>query len=237
MYNLYLFFSKIPIGLYNYFEVPYFEFISINYESDIKSLITILNPTKIIKYYPFFQFTNEVCELYGNNSQLIVKIYNYDGYSIPIIKVETMYFTQNSAIKGDDLKSIHIDNGIIQVGTFLYTLKYFIINQVNMLIHDAPNIHDDMVQHEIYITHISKMREYYLKEHSIFDTNIFQEFITDCIGDSESPHIKKLTNISDNKINGKRYVYRYDPSDTQTGKPKFRFPNKSGNIIIPTSII
>jgi hypothetical protein len=95
--------STIAIGFYayNYFamiadkkpvNIPFYEFISVNYKEDVKELITLLENEFVGKitfkeFYPFFQFTDYNIEIYLND-EIICHIYDHNKVCINLLEIQ-----------------------------------------------------------------------------------------------------------------------------------------------------
>ena len=215
---------------YSLINVPYYEFISEEYVSDANALIDLLKNTykehnsefKIIEHYPFFQF-------YGYN----VKIYFGDTlicWAFDINK-KCLPYQDLSAILVQNDSSEQAKNDTIRVGSFpliimmnLILTIYYRTNKDNVM----TNVHQTLT------SHFYSMRNFYLKDNKItfMDKSVFQELTVQCLGPKINPKREYWEEIDrKKKLKSGPYVYRYDPSISNTTTTTFKFANSSGNPI------
>lgn len=213
---------------YDHIQIPFYEFISINYRDDALNLINYLKDNMpkekdnitFDEYYPFFQFTDYSVDIYINND-IICRIYSNNKKCIPYQDVQALNFDQSKAIK---------IKGNIRLASYGTVLLYFLIDVMK------NRVQNDKQMEKFYyqiISHCIQTRNKYFKKYgkTFLDKSIFQEFVLTCIGDSISPEKERMFLIEKRKKNKEPLVYRYDPKD-EKDPPVFKgFKNTSGNKI------
>ena len=218
-------------GYINYLYTKYYEIISTNYNSDTRDLILALqdkfsiNKNKITytENYPFFQYIGYNVDIYYDNN-LICQIYHYNKRCTPYIDVPALYFN-NSSFEEDNKSTIRI-------GSLATQMMYNLINIMR-----ARTINDTGKKdlHYTIISHIIDMKNYFLNrtKKTIFDKSLFQEFILNCVGETNTATMEKALRI-DKKIKlGKKYTWSYNPSNRKdkNNEVRYIFKNSSGNQI------
>lgn len=214
-------------------QVPYFEFISIDYRmdcfklmDDIKS-IPFITTSKIThsEFYPFFQFTDHSMELYYDGN-LVAKIYNHNKKCVPYKDVSAIDFTLNN-------NNITIDkNNFIRLATFPTVLLYCIISIMKARL---QNNNDEKNLNYVMISHLIEMRKFYFSrtKKNILDSTIFKEFNTKCIGTTIPPDRQRKLLIESRKKKNKRWTFSYEPNEgVKKPESNWKFANTSGNKII-----
>jgi hypothetical protein len=234
----------IVLGFYNYnyfvminnrkdhttTNVPYYEFISVNYR---ETCLTLLD--KLRKIYgarithtemnPFFQFTGFSTEIYLDDD-FITRIYCNNDMCIPYQDVIAYKFINNRFLK--------LSNNI-RIAPFLLTLMYGFITIMR-----ARVCNDEYTKKLYYslISHLLNMRNYYYVTYkkTFIDNTIYKEFITTCIGKGIRPEQMRKLLIENRKKNNKRLTFTYEPSNAIDDEKKdiitsYIFTNTSGNII------
>lgn len=221
-------------GKYKILDIPYYEFISTNYKEDVSKLVNLLTKKhpqiakKLVvdEHYPFWQF-------WGYSSYIrlgdttIAHIIHYNRRCTPIKEVPAMIFKNNKTIKDG--------NNTVQLGSFTYSLLQSLISGFRMrVIQDT----DRYTFYNIMGSHLAEMRNYYLEKNklSLFDKTIFQEFNSNCIGDSVNPMRESLLIKHQKFLKGVRpIIYKYDPVPKEKRREgedsTYRFANSSGNSI------
>lgn len=216
-YYVYKYYSDLTNIKYK-FEIPFIEFISINYKQDGEDLMELLknkfgdDSVTFEEYYPFFQFTGQYVEIFVDNIKVCV-IYHYNNKSLPYIDIP---------IKGD----------FVRIGTFTLVYQHLLINMMHSR---ANNDKDNKQAYNTIITRIFEMRKAFLKNKTIFDKTPFQEFVVDTIGMSITPQMARQISINYKKSKGKPISFKYDPSEMRLETSQYIFKNSSGNKINNTN--
>jgi Mimiviridae putative poly(A) polymerase catalytic subunit len=229
--------STITIGFYAYnqfcmsikkepIEIPFYDFISINYKDDVRELLNLLkkevNDIDYKEFYPFFQFTDYSTQIYYKN-ELVCNIYNHLKRCIPYQDLKSYNFHISNPVKTNDT---------IRVGTFTLCLLYVLINTQKARV----NENDEM---EKYYYHMSSSliqikNNYFAKnEQNFLDDTIFKDFILDCIGEEMTMDELFRAKLEKRKEKKMPSVLRYVPAESykEGPKSKFIFLNSSGNEI------
>lgn len=236
IYNYYLKFSNYSDKdkRFKQIQIPYLEVYSTNYVEDGLKIIEYLKslPTKQSskithkEFYPFFQF-------YGYNT---VFYFELNGDLIPIL-----YFYSNNNkcipyksepyIRFDNIEMTfeNVKNKIINIGSFDFNILHSLIILVKV------RVDDDNDWNDIIYTLINNMvtfRKYYLNKNNmtLYDSSIFEGFVTDCKGETIPPDREKRMLIQARKKLGKPAIYRYE-SGVSKQPGTYYFTNTSGNII------
>lgn len=230
--------STVIIGFYayNYFamtadkktvDIPFYEFISINYKEDGKEIIELLQKEfsdKITfkEFYPFFQFTDYNIEIYMDN-ELVCHIYDHNKVCMPYQDQKAHKFIGSTVSK---------INGSIRLGTFTLVLLYTLISA------QRARTLENNEQEKFYYHMASKLiqikNDYFEKNNKNFlDNTIFQHFVIDCIGEELTTEKINRLKIEKRKKQGMPAILRYVPQDKFREGPnnKFIFLNTSGNEI------
>jgi hypothetical protein len=233
--------STIAIGFYayNYFamiadkkpvNIPFYEFISVNYKEDVKELITLLENEFVGKitfkeFYPFFQFTDYNIEIYLND-EIICHIYDHNKVCIPYQDQKAYKFIGDTTLK---------TNGNIRLGTFTLTLLYILISAQRARVQDPlENNELETFYYHMASKLIQTKNDYFEKNNKNFLSNtIFQHFIIDCIGEELTTEQINRLKIEKRKKQGMPTILQYVPQDKFLEEPnnKFIFLNTSGNEI------
>jgi hypothetical protein len=231
-YNYYLEKSNI-LKIKNYkfklIDLPYYQFISIDYENDVKKLCNLLNkkfPNKIssTEFYPLFQFTGDnVLIMYKDLP--VAHIYHHNKQCIPYQEIEPIKY------HGEKMK--YSNNDFISIGTFDVIILYTMILWFGERVLGNKDI---MFSYKIMLSHLVEMRQHYFKNNNvnIFDKSPFQEFNFLCKGKTISFKMAKFMRIQKRKILKQAYVWRYHPEGDRTFKTK-KHSNISGKIILNSS--
>lgn len=207
-YNTYVTVSKIEKQYIQKLNFPFFEFVSIDYENDVKKIIDLLkkinkDKVTIIEYYPFFTFTNFRTDVLFDG-KVVVKIH------------ENLHNLCVSYIKHND----------VTFGTFHFNLRMFLINAI----YERVNENREMEQfYYDAASHLIQMRKYYFDgtDKTMFSDTIFKDFTYECIGFTQNDKIDR----DDEFKKKKRTVFKYTPGESSIDVSKWVFPNSSGNKI------
>lgn len=233
-YNYYLEFTKYfnKDSRFTQIQMPYLEVYSINYIEDGLKIIEFIKSTKneskitYKEFYPFFQF-------YGYN---VIFYFEMNGNLIPILHLysnnnKCIPFKNVPYIKFDniELKTSHIKNKTINIGSFDFNILHALITLVKVRIDDDNDLNDIIYT---LINGFVNFRKYYLSEHNqtLYDDTIFEGFVIDCKGETISPDREKRMLIQVRKKLGKTLIYRYE-SGTSKHPSNYYFANSSGNEI------
>ena len=231
VYNYYLNISNIlkdnKKKIYKLLDIPYFEFISINYKDDGKELYNMLralNPDiesdiSITEYYPFWQFLG-YSAIIKYKDYPIAHIIHYNRKCTPITSINANMIGFNLDKSSDN----------IQIGT--YDVNFL----VNLIIGFKYRVNKDE-KHSNYsnimASHLIDIRNYYLEHHkkTIFDDTPFKEYTFDCIGKTMNPLIETRILRDKRKKSGKNIIWRYSPEKNNLKEPSTThiFMNSSGN--------
>jgi len=207
-YNIYIDVSKINKPHIKPIQLPYFEFVSIDYENDVKKLLDILQKfgkTSMIEYYPFFTFLNFRTEIFVND-KLVVKIYQ---------NLHNLCFS-------------YVTHKNMMVGSFHFNLRLCHINA------NYCRANDDRDNEQLFYdmaSHLIQMRRNYLDgtDNTIFSDTIFRDFGVNCIGFTQNEKIERNELFKRNK---KRHIaFKYTPNETKIDTSIWIFSNSSGNKI------
>lgn len=233
-YNYFLYFSGLlkDTTTLSIIDIPFYEFISVNYREDCLLLIEYLQSTisdiTYKEYYPFFQYTDFSVNIYYKD-KLIVKIYGNNNKRIPFIETDLCNFYTKKRNAGIQIK----------IGTFSVVLLY---GYIKMYWERTNNNTIEQTNYYAFITQLISMRNYYFKKNdkTIFDDTLFKDFVVQGIGYTIQPEREKTIMIDEKKKQHKRYMFRYEPvyvvSETPT-KISFIFSNTSGNEITNTRLL
>lgn len=190
-----------------------FEFISINYDEDVKELFLLLKSLNLVnithdEYYPFFQFIGESIKIYYDNKPICI-IYHNNNKAIPYKKYNK-----------------------INIGSYHTCLLF---SNINAIKYQVNNNYDNYINEINYMKTIKEAREAYLSKNNLtnFDDSIFQDFIIDTLGDSISPEKERQIIGELRKKNNKPFMYAYDPllnNNKDNKDNNYIFSNTSGNL-------
>lgn len=212
VYNIYEKESKNEKKYIKQLPIPYFEFISIDYENDVKKIVQFLSENtkqkiNIIEYYPFFQFTGFRTDILCND-KIIAKIYHHTNICTPYVEY---------------------DNKLI--GSFHLNYKMCLVNAMHARTNENK---DEEKMYYNMASHLLQMRQSYFdkKNETYFDNNIFKDFISNCIGFTQDIKIEKQLEIKKLKEEKKKLVFKYSPEDKKKlDVSEWKFSNSSGNKI------
>lgn len=220
-YNVYSIISGSDKIINNY---P-IQLISIDYKNFVVYIFSILkkkfgDKIKIKEYYPFFQYYGHNVSFYYENIN-IINIYDNNEKCMPFKRINMMKkIIPNIEINGDDFINIGTFTVNIMMTLILYTYSK-IYNNKKALIFD--NMLCDML--------IFRRKYLDMKKETIFDDNIFEEFVVNCIGHTIRPDIKKW-NLGKKRLQmNKKPVFKYIPTNEKKKFNQFIFSNCSGNKI------
>lgn len=220
-YNIYSTLSKSNNVLYNY---P-IQFYSTDYKNAVILIYSILkkkfgDKIKIKEYYPFFQYYGHNVAFYYENI-CIIHMYSNNEKCIPFKETNMIEnVISNIKIQNDDFIYIGTFTVNIMMTLILYTYSK-IYNNKKAPIFD--NMLSDMLQFKIKYLNETKQ--------TIFDNNVFEEFVVNCIGHTIRPDIKKW-NLGKKRLQMKKKpVFKYIPSGEKKELNAFIFANCSGNKI------
>ena len=209
---------------YKVLDVPYYEFVSTKYRDEGKKLIKLLKDKhtdlvkdiSVIEHYPFWNLNGYSASI-KYKDYVVAHIVHYNHRCIPIQKVDAKKYNNNESKK---------DSGYIQLGAYDYIfLKNLVYGFWMRVAKDKERIN----YHNIIISHLIEMRNYYLKENkkTMFDKTLFQEFLPTCTGEIMDPGRKNVLDII------KKGKYKYNPERKYEKEPEvtFKFANTSGNPI------
>jgi len=244
--------SIIMIGLYafNYFlyvsglskdttkfsliDIPYYEFISVDYRNDALKLIDFLQSSiediTYKEFYPFFQYTDFSVNIYHKN-KLIVKIYGNNNKRIPFIETSLCnFFTKKKNAEKT-----------IKLGSFSTVLLY---GYIKLYWERTNGNKEEQINYYAFVTQLVSIRNYYLKNNkkTILDDTLFRDFIVQGIGYTIQPEREKTIMIDEKKRLKKRYMFRYEPhyiigEDDKPSRITFSFSNTSGNEITNAKLL
>jgi ASC-1-like (ASCH) protein len=210
---------------FNHIQIPFYEFVSINYREDALELTDLLKKEHqnitYDEYNPFFQFTDYSVEIYLGDD-IICRIYSNNKKCTPYQDLSALNFSTDKPTKMA---------GNIRMGTYPIVLQYFLIDAIKQ------RVNNDKDMEKFYyhvVSHCIQTRNKYLKTHkkTFLDNSIFKEFVITCLGESVTPEKERMLLIEKRKKNKEPLVYRYDPKDGEKEAPKFSgFKNTSGNKI------
>lgn len=213
-YNIYVNESKIKNDYIKPIAIPYFEFVSIDYENDVKKIIELLkeklkDKISIIENYPFFTFTGFSTNIMYDG-KLIAKVYD---------NLHNLCFAYTTH---------KIGSKTTMIGTFHFNLRMCLINAI------YARVNDDKDSEQMFYdmaSHLIQMRKYYFDgtNKTFFSDTIFKDFTTDCAGVTKNDKIDKAEEF---KMQKNHSVFKYDPDQ---GKKiileDWKFANSSGNKI------
>jgi hypothetical protein len=228
--------STVTVGFYayNYFaneagkdtiDLSFYEFISTDYKSDTKELISKLKEfsEKITfkEFYPFFQFTDYSVQIYLEN-QLICIIYDHNKKCIPYQDLKAYDFNKNKQLATD----------IIRLGTFTMTLMYTLINAQR----ERSKENNELEKFYYHMaSNLIQMKNDFLikKKQDFLDDHVFKHLVIDCIGEEWSNEKEQREKVKKRRAKSMPIILRYTPDDNFKEGPsnKFFFMNTSGNEI------
>lgn len=210
---------------YDHIQMPFYEFISVDYKNDALELIELLKKEfndniTYEEFYPFFQYTDYSVEIYLNGN-IICRIYNNNNKCTPYQELSAYNFDMPNLVKTKD----HI-----RIGTFTVVLLYFLVDALKMRV-KKDNEMEKFYYH--VISHCIQSKQNYLGKYkkSFLDDTIFKEFTISCMGQTLQPEVERMILIEKRKKQKKPLVFRYEPGEEQKEAPKYIFTNSSGNKI------
>lgn len=222
--------AVIGFYAYNYFcklceyetvDIPYYEFVSVDYKKDVLVLLEMLrsiNPEVThTEFYPFFQYTDYSVEVYLGED-MICRIYGNNKRCIPYQDARPYSV---SAKEGDFLR----------LGSFTIIVLYFLINAQKSRVGNKSNL-ERFYYH--MVSHCIQMRNEFLTttRRNFLDDTPFKDFVINCIGDEITADKQMRMRIESRKQKKKPLVHRYIPADElKEEPPKYIFSNSSGNKI------
>lgn len=194
----------------------YFQIIVKNLKEDSKKIISILKDKKNIfskkisykRYHPFFQFYDEMIEVYSDN-KLIMKIYGNNDRCV-VYKYSEKKYTK--------------------FATFQLLILYLLADYIQSFVNKDKVGEENAMS---MITEIYRLRNSFLDElgFSPLDETPFKEFTIDCIGTPEDPLRKSFLEGAKKREQGKKMKFTYQPSDKESKAPNYIFKNQSGKEI------
>ncbi len=228
-YNYYLQKSNVKKASSYLCNVPFLEFISVEYVQDtvdmynyIKNYLEPLGESHKLhhtEYYPLFQFTGYKSVILLDDVPIVVIYYN-NNMCIPYNKVSLTY--------KDGKTRVH------QMGTFSYTIMMLMFNSFrSRMIRDK----DAESTYKTMISNLIEIRNKYFEENKItlLDSSPYQEFKLQCIGRAMDQGRKAMLKRIAKKEQGKNPRFSYRPygknPEEKVPRGKFSFANTAGNII------
>ena len=190
----------------------YFELMCKNLREDSKKVISLLkNKFKNVKYKrynKFFQFFDELIEVYINN-KLVLKLYGNNARCI-VYK--------------------YSEKKLTKYATFQLLILYLLANYMRSYVNKDKIGEENSMS---MITEIYKIRNRFFENNSltIFDDSPFQEFTTDCIGVPLDQMRESFEQGARKKEQGKRMKFMYNPTGKDLPVPTYIFKNHSGDEI------
>jgi len=220
---------------YEYINIPYYEVYSTDYVKDGMDILEFIKmlPESIaskithVENYPFFQFYGYNTVLYyndGTDNIPILYIYSNNKKCLPFKQVDYIMFNNLSKSKPT------IDSSRkINIGSFDHNILHALIILVKVRVDDDNDWNDLLYK---YINGLVAFRTWYLDTHkkTIYSDTIFQEFVTECMGETIMPERERRLIIEVRKKLGKPYVYKYEPGISKN-PGNYIFLNSSGNPI------
>ena len=218
---------------FSFINVPYYEFISENYKTDVQDLIDLLKKThtngkfKIVEHYPFFQFYGYNVRVYYDDMLIFWACDIYKKclpyQEVPIISIKSNKVTDVSTNK-------------IRIGSFPLIVM---MNLIVTIYHRVSRDNSKMNMHQILTSHLFIMRDYYFKTRNktLMDESIFQEFNITCIGPKINPPREAFEERENKKKDKtkKSYSFKFVPNGINTDESStYRFQNTSGNPVNKT---
>jgi hypothetical protein len=215
---------------YSYVNNNPYQFISTDYRNDVKELLdfikqenkTLAGHISIEEHYPFWQLYGYSTYVYYKNI-VVAHVIHHNRRCTPF-KITDAY-----AFKG---KNAGKEKGKIQIGSFSFT---FLMNLCNAFKYRVLRDNKKYQFYNIMTSHLVEMRNYYMDKSGkqLLDDSLFQEFVTNCIGDTMNPLREKRLERKMKYLQKKfPIVWNYDPSQDRDNKSRvYRFPNSSGNSI------
>jgi hypothetical protein len=230
-YNHFIVESKTKNSKIKPYQVPYFEFVSTNYKTDIMDLLDKLKHADLLtenkvthkEYYPFFQFTDYGVEIYYNGA-MIVRAYGSNKKCVQYQDVEAIQYHKNKP-------KPPTKNNFVRIGMFPSVLMY---NLITIMIMRSIGDKQESQKYFDIIAHLTNVRNSYLKENNkkFTDNTIFKEFHSKCVGDTISPERQRMLILNERKKKNKRLTFRYEPAHgVQEPETTHIFANSSGNEI------
>jgi len=224
VYNCFLSESGVSDKRFKYIDIPFYQFVSINYKEDGAKLYKILKDEfgediKLVEHYPLWTMMGYNAYYYYKDI-CVAHIIHYSKRCTPIKKISDRTFK--------DGKIINNKGSTIQIACFDYMMMTTIVNKFDMKIKGDK---DKMNYYNIMLSHLLEMRDTFLKKNkkTFFDDTIFQEFIPECVGISLDVPRDSLLRGRINMEKGRPAKFKYHPGDQQ---PKdWNFANTSGNKI------
>ncbi len=189
-----------------------FELICKDLREDSKKAIALLkNKFKNVmykRYYKFFQFFDELIEVYINN-KLVLKLYGNNDRCI-VYK--------------------YSEKKLTKYATFQLLILYLLADFVRCYVNKNKKGEENNMS---MITEIYRLRNKFFESNSltIFDDSPFQEFTTDCIGVPLDQMRESFEQGARKKEQGKRMKFVYNPSGKEVKPPNYIFKNHSGDEI------
>jgi hypothetical protein len=217
---------------YRVLNIPYFEFISINYKNDGRELYKRLreeagiaeeNNITITEYYPFWQFLG-YSAIIKYKEHPIANIIHYNKKCTPIIA------DVKSDLIGFKFNNTNNSNNTLQIASFDVNLLICLILTFKYRVNKENEKYN---YRNIMTSHLIEMRNFYLKKNkkTMFDNTPFQEFKTDCIGATMNSGTETRILRAKRIKAGKGAVWSYRPEKTNLKEPTTShvFMNSSGN--------
>jgi hypothetical protein len=197
-------------------DVPYLEYISIDYKRDVVKIYNWLktkveNPDLLEykEFYPFFQFMGHR-SLISYNSEPIVYIYYNNNMCIPYNKTNKQY----------------------QIVSFTYILMMFFILKFRAHIDKNKEMY---FNYSTMISNLVSVRNEYLDREklTVLDQSPFREFKINCIGTTISQARLSRLRMIKRREEGKSPAFSYVPNANHSEKVEstYFFKNSSGNVI------
>lgn len=208
-YNMYFEVSKIERPYIKKLNIPYFEFVSTDYEQDVKKILELLENVldktkiKINEYYPFFTFNNYHTEVIYDGV-VIAKVYNV---------LHNLCFP-------------YVVHKHVNYYSFHLNLRTCLINAIYERVNE--NRENEQMFYDM-ASHLIQMRKYYLdgSDNTMFSDTVFKDFNHKCMGFTQSDKLER----DDMFRKHKRVAFKYTPNETTIDVSKWVFSNNSGNKI------
>lgn len=191
-------------------DIQFYQLISIDYTKDVETITRKLKsmfPKIVYKsYYPFSQFLDKSMEWYIGDT-LVLRVYGTNDRCI--------------VYRYSEKKKTYF--GTFQL-LFLYNLIQYIMGIIRK----------NKFNETVYLTMLTRMlkaRDKYLEDNklTVLDKSVFQEFTLKCIGEPKDILRASLLERTLKRQNKQKSSFIYTATGKPGNKPKFSFPNTSGN--------
>lgn len=208
--------------------VEEYTFVSMNYISDVKTLLALLEAKNgklfkditSVEHYPFWSVMGFSTVISFKN-KVLCRIIDYGQRCIPFKKTKAYSYPGHIQM-----------NGSVCIGSFDYQMAHLLMMRLqSMVMKEKVYIN----KYNILISHLVELSNYFFNKTnaSSMDDTLFQMMVGDCKGCTVDPMRKSRLDRSKKMKAGKAPMFRYTPARgiKDSTSISFSFFNSSGNVV------